>query len=238
VTHEEARELIPGYAVDALAPEEARALEEHVEGCEACRRELAALRDTAAELAAGLSQVAPPDTLRARALGAARSRPGRGAVRRPWAAWALAAAAILIVLVGIQDVTLQRQITLLDSQVNREGQLLALLTSPSSKTVELSGTARGSVHFVFNPGAHEGLVIAGGLGNPGPRSVYQVWLISGAMPSSIGVLSPGKGQTTILFVRTDFRRYQAIAVSVEPGPAGSPAPTTKPVLSATLPGTS
>jgi len=240
VTHEEARELIPAYAVDALAPEEARALEAHVEGCAACRQELAAFRETAVELAAGLPQVTPPDTLRTRVLGATGTRPGRGAAGRPWAVWALAAAAVLIVLLGMQDLTLQRQIAGLDRQVAREGQLLALLTSPSSRTVELSGTARGGVHFVFNPVAHEGILIAGGLANPGPQSVYQVWLVSGAKPSSVGVLRPGQGQsqTTILFIGADFTRYQAIAVSVEPGPVGSPAPTTKPVLSATLPGTS
>jgi hypothetical protein len=48
VTYEEARELIPAYALNALEPSEAREAEAHLAVCDKCRHELAGLREGAA----------------------------------------------------------------------------------------------------------------------------------------------------------------------------------------------
>ncbi len=60
--HRELQDLIPAHALDALEADDALLLEEHVETCEACRRELDELRETTALLAFATDPVEPPAT--------------------------------------------------------------------------------------------------------------------------------------------------------------------------------
>ncbi|HYM69119.1 MAG TPA: anti-sigma factor [bacterium] len=237
MTHEEAREFVAAYALDALAPDEVLAFEAHLTACEQCRQDLAELRNVAAELATGPSQVAPPEALRAQILSAVRPASARPAARWPWMA-GLAAAAALILLLGAQDLWFQRRTVTLTHVVEQQSQLLGLLTSPSSREVGLAGAARGSVHLVFNPVTHQGVLVASGLQPLGPGRVYQVWLIAGPRPESAGVFQAGQTATTFVGIGGDFARYRAIAISVEPGPGGSPQPTTTPILTGAFPGAS
>ena len=68
-------ELTAGYALDALEPEERRAYEAHLEGCEQCREELAAFWQTTEALAVAASGPAPSGGLRERILSQARQEP-------------------------------------------------------------------------------------------------------------------------------------------------------------------
>src|SRR3954449_10233453 len=56
------------YALDALDPQDEREFEQHLASCERCREELAALRETAADLAYGATGPAPPLELKLRIL--------------------------------------------------------------------------------------------------------------------------------------------------------------------------
>jgi anti-sigma-K factor RskA len=230
VTHEEARELIPAYALDALDPDEARAAEAHFSVCEECRRELAGLREATALLAEGAPRTAPPAALRDRVLAAAQ--PARRHPARPWPwAWAgWAAAALAVAVLGSVSLSLERRVAAMRGETAAETRLLSLLASPSAKTVGLAGTTAGSVRLVFAPGRAEGVLVVSGLPDPGGRSVYQVWLISGPRPESAGVFRPSGGAPTVVPVDANVSRYRAVAISVEPGPRGSPQPTTRPVF--------
>ena len=237
MTHEEARELVAAYALDALAPDEVPGFEAHLATCEQCRRDLAELRDVAAELGTAPSQVSPPPALRAQILSAVRPASARAAARWPWVA-GLAAAAVLILLLGAQDLWFQRRTLTLTHVVEQQSQLLGLLTSPSSREVGLSGATRGSVHLVFNPVTHQGVLVIRGLQPLGPERVYQVWLIAGPRPESAGVFRAGETATTFVGIGGDFARYRAIAISIEPAPGGSRQPTTTPILTGAFPGAS
>jgi anti-sigma factor RsiW len=82
MTHDHYRELLALHAVGSLEEGEERMLEAHLQSCRFCARELAALREAAANLALLVSPAAPPpDSLRRlfAALDAAETRPdGRG----------------------------------------------------------------------------------------------------------------------------------------------------------------
>ena len=67
------------YALDALDADEERAFEEHLASCEACREELASLREATAALAYGAVGPAPPPELKQRILA---RREGRAPERR------------------------------------------------------------------------------------------------------------------------------------------------------------
>src|SRR5437868_4580090 len=69
--HQEYKELLELFALNALDQPEARSLEEHLDQCAECRAELAELRDASALLAHASTPVAPSNELRARILKAA-----------------------------------------------------------------------------------------------------------------------------------------------------------------------
>jgi anti-sigma-K factor RskA len=252
MTHGEMQESLAGYALHALVDDEARELEAHLATCEECREELARLQDTAASLAASFVPEGPPETLRNRIRDAVRThaiapycdssqarkigspgpqtrRPRRGRA----GLMALAAAAALIIVASFA-VSLERRFATLRTQVEAERQALAVLADPASRVVTLSGSAAGNVRFVFDPPTRRGVLVATGLRDPGRDFVYQLWLVAGAAPESVGVFRPAPGAPVIVPVGADFPRYQAVAVSVERGPNGAPRPSAAPVLIARL----
>jgi len=236
MTHEQVRDLIPGYALDALKPEEAAQVEAHLPSCGDCRHELALLRDAATSLASGVAQTAAPPELQGRiiqAIGGQRRR--ATSARRGWVL-GLALAAGLIVLFGGIDVLLQQRLAALNARLKAQAQLLALLANPSARTVALAGTASGDVRLVYDPRSHLGALVAAGLRDPGQDHVYQLWLVAGQTPESGGVFRPSPGEPTVVTVVADFNKYHAIAISVEQAPAGAPRPTTTPVLTGVIPG--
>jgi hypothetical protein len=148
---------------------------------------------------------------------------------RPWVFGWITAAVAVVVLGGL-SLSLEQRGALMEREMAAQTQLLALLASPSVKTAELTGATPGSVRLVFDPLHPQGALVVTGLRDPGQRSVYQVWLISGPGPPSAGVFRPAAERVTIVTVAANVSQYHAVAISIEPGPAGSPQPTTKPVL--------
>jgi anti-sigma-K factor RskA len=68
MSHEEYKEMLAEYALGVLDESEARALEQHLSTCVACRAELAAWHDTASALAFSAGIVEPSPALRSRLL--------------------------------------------------------------------------------------------------------------------------------------------------------------------------
>lgn len=72
------------FALDALPPDEARAMEAHLAHCDACRIEVEALRATVAAIGSVIPGVRPDPSLRGRVLDRARgARPSA----QPWKDW-------------------------------------------------------------------------------------------------------------------------------------------------------
>jgi anti-sigma factor RsiW len=92
VSPEEARELLPLYALGALTPEERRRVEEALTRYPELWPEARALLETASELAAGLPPEPVPEGLEARVLRRIRR------VRPSWGRPLLAAAAVLLLV--------------------------------------------------------------------------------------------------------------------------------------------
>jgi len=245
VTHEELRDLLPAYALDALSPEEGREIEAHLATCETCRTELRALRQVAAELGGAVTESAPPAGLRAAVLEAIRPRPAAGPQpsmrfgRRPplfprgWAVGLTAAAALVLALAGI-GLSVDRRLSDLQERLAAQEAALALLTNPAAKTTLLAGTVPANVRFVYDPAGGRGALVVADLRDPGVNLVYQIWLIGGEEPVSAGVFRPVPGRPVIVPVVTEFQRYRAVAISVERAPRGARLPTTTTILSGAI----
>jgi anti-sigma-K factor RskA len=213
--HRELQDLIPAHALDALEADDARLLEEHLETCEECRRELDEMLETTALLAFATDHVEPPASLRAQILDAvaeptpARSRPRlRLAFLRGAFAGALAVAAIALVI----------GIALHESSSG----------SPSASVYLLAGKVQGAV---VRSGSSSKLVLMN-LKAPAAGHTYEAWLIgSDKKPVPAGTFT--SGTSFVYDLKGNSSKTQTVAITVEPA-GGSPAPTTTPIASASL----
>jgi anti-sigma-K factor RskA len=230
VTHAQAFELLAAFALHALDRDEEQAVAAHVQSCPLCKRELASLHSVTEQLGSAVEQVSPPPRLREAVLAGIQARQNVIQLRRGWAVGLAAAAAVLLLVLAGLGVSLSRQLTALSARLAAQEQVLALLATPSSRSVSLTGSVTAAVRFVYDPDRGLGALVVSDLRDPGRESVYQLWLIAGAQPESAGVFRPSPGQPVVLRVTGDFSRYQVVAISVERAPSGAPQPTTTPVL--------
>src|SRR6478672_1595534 len=90
--HQQFADDLALYALGSLPAEESAVLEQHLESCAACRRELAELRGDASLLALSAAGPAPPARSRERLLAAIKKEPRRQRMvlyhARPW--WTIA----------------------------------------------------------------------------------------------------------------------------------------------------
>ena len=154
----------PAYALGALDSAEREALEAHAERCPACARELADLRQVAAQLALSVPQHEPPAALRGRILSLAKENVGAGQAppaapprpplssiprpiaataggaspaptrRVPWLQWAGLAAALAALIWGA---VLQTQLVATQRQLAETGSQLERLRGAYSTVVDV-----------------------------------------------------------------------------------------------------
>jgi hypothetical protein len=251
--HREFEDMLSAAALGTLDRDEHTNLMEHLRTCAVCRAQLGGLVFAAESLPLAVEARAPSDELRARlraqvtgghapleapseqAPAQARGAPvllpldprhrskevrGRGGGFPFW----LAAAAAMLLVGLLGGVLIDR--LLLDRDDSDRVQVLAL-HSPTGLEIE------GSQLVYLED---EGIIRFYGPDLPAPPEdqVYQVWLIAGddQPPTPVGVIDPVTGE----FATTaDPQRYAVFAVTVEPGPLGSSAPTSEPVIVAELP---
>jgi anti-sigma-K factor RskA len=205
------------YALRALEESEATAFEEHLAGCEECREELAVMRETVSSLALAAPPASPPSRLKDRVMAEVRreslpqptTRPrrvtGPGWLRPGLALGAMAAVAAIVIVV-----------------------VLATGGGSSGRTFA------GIVHA---PGASASIRESGGgaelrvsrLPAPPANRIYQVWL-KRAAPAPIPTHALFATRTGSVTLPRNLAGVQAVLVTAEPRPSGSPAPTRQPII--------
>jgi anti-sigma-K factor RskA len=206
-------ELAALRAIDALDAGEAAIIDAHMAECAECRAEFARSRSAATALAFDATSPAPA-ALRGRVLASAVK------IRRirPWyrrATWQAAIAAAVILIVAGSWFEVHRAAP--------QGQWAAHCTSAGSPDCGLVVASGG----VLRLDAH-------GLAPAPAGKVYQAWIIppkQQPIPEpTFSVSSDGSGSVQIIAAP---QQGDVVAVTLEPV-GGSKAPTTKPVLVATL----
>ena len=124
--HDDLRELVASYALDALPETERAAIAAHLDVCPECTGELASFRAVLSELAYTAPERRAPEALRARVLaaidreaqlpaGAPINAPSQRRGTNPW--WLAAAAVLAAILVGGYARLLQTHIGFLDREL-------------------------------------------------------------------------------------------------------------------------
>ena len=252
LTHHEIEELLGVYALDAVSPDEADAVELHLRECPRCRAEVAEHREVAAVLAYGGSaapadiwprladslgdETPPPQLDMARVVSMdapRRRRPRRSLPLRAAAAVAAVAAAVIAVL-GLQVVRLDDRTDQLESALQLTGleqAAQAAVFAAGSRTVQLrSGDGATFVNAVVRENG-DGFLVDDNLPRLSGGLTYQVWAVTGKQAVSVGVLGSDPGTSAFRIVPSGGA---VLAVTAERAP-GAASPTMTPLVSAPLP---
>jgi anti-sigma-K factor RskA len=239
MVHDDYREMIPASAVSALDAAETRVLNEHLENCTECRKELDDWQTTAAALAVAAEPMEPSPKVRERILNEIRNDssasqviPFRSTSRNLWTSFgslgAIAAVLLFAVLI-VGLIVLWRQNRAAQADLARANEFLQLVTTPGAKVAELKGTdvgAGATAKLVYDPNGRA-MLVADKLPNVPQGKAYQLWFIVGNKPPLPGKTfvpdNSGKG------VMKDQVPQPALdsavfAVTLEPA-GGSSAPT-------------
>ena len=230
------------YALDAVDDLERAAFDRHLAECESCSGEVAEYRETVTRLAEGAWSV-PPPRMRAQVLAQAAATPqlpplgSRRHNASPIARWrrlAVAAAVVGVLGVGtaattyaVQEQRLTDQRVAAAATQQQDERIRTVLAAPDAALRSGQLTGGGRVTVVVSDAQDAGVVLLADAPPPGPDRAYQLWVVAGIKPVSVGLLPAGRSQATTLI--RGVRGRAAFAVSLEPA-GGSPQPTTTPLV--------
>jgi hypothetical protein len=243
LAHDEVQELLGAYALHAVEPDEAEAIEGHLEECPRCRSEVAGHREVAALL--GNSGGAAPDGLWDRIASQLEEEPpplrlslppsasadvvplaSRRSFGPRWLVVAVgAAAAVLIGVLGAQVVRQDRRIGELESAMDGSS-----ISDATSVRLASSDGALSADAVVLANGT--GYLLARDLPALSADETYQLWGVTEHGAVSLGLLGAAPG-AVVPFQAGDPDEVSALAITQEV--AGGVVETTNPaVVSGTL----
>lgn len=237
MTHPEMDELYELYLLNALEPEQAAEISEHISrNCEFCQGRINAASEIVGSLASLAESTTPAPHLRERILSIARPVTRQHASR--WQmAFALAAAACLAFLVwGINQRNVLRdtaaQLNDVREQRNELRSALEILVQSDTRAVKF-GESQSATHGQVFLSRNGGVVFLGSnLPQLAAGKTFQLWLVPPkGNPKSAGLFTPNlQGiSVDVLAKALNPTEFAAVAVSIEPA-GGSPQPSSKPIL--------
>jgi anti-sigma-K factor RskA len=253
--HAEFADKLEAYALGQLSERETLEVESHLRECASCADEVRAINQVLEGIAESTPPMQPPSPLRQRVLAAVaevpqdRARVSAPADMPPRSAWRmvpLAAAAVLVLAVGVVAIRVERSRQELAGEVTRMqginqelqerlkrfgGQTdlaISILTSADTREIPRTGDDNSAAARAFVSPTRGVLVVADRLPVLPPGRVYQVWIIEdGSTPVSAGLLGDeprGRGMLIATPPRKNAGGGVTVAISDEP-PGGLDQPT-------------
>ena len=235
MVHDDYKEMIPARALSALDAAEERALNEHLENCSDCRKELEDWQATAAAMSLASDPAEPSPQVRERILSEVRKDltadviPFKSTPRRNlWSSFGslgAIAAVVLFAALSIGLAVLWRQ----NQRLARDREFVELVNTPGAKVSELKGVdaAQSTTAKLAYDRNGRAILIASKLPNVPQGKAYQLWFIVGNKPPMPGkTFVPDSGGNAVLNDEMPREAVDAnvFAITVEPA-SGSNAPT-------------
>jgi len=210
--HAQIQSLLGAYVLNAVSAVERLQVEQHLQMCAECAREVGLLHEASAELA----WLPPPEDtggLVDRISAALPARPRRTTVRV-----IAALAAVSVAAAGFLGAALVRE----RSRTDELSSVLADAQRNVRLTPQGGFDGQGTVYVADGRAA----LVLDDVPDPGRGRSYQLWAITGGKPASMTVVEDGD-RVVRLFDWSG--RADQFAVTIEPA-GGSPVPTSDPVL--------
>ncbi|NJL40899.1 MAG: anti-sigma factor [Leptolyngbyaceae cyanobacterium RM2_2_4] len=186
-------ELIAGYALNDLSPEEAKLVEQLLDENPALMGEVNQLQEVLALLPYGLPRQEPPSHLRLTILEAAqegaRTPKPRRRTHRIWLELSGAVAVFVAIALGLDNYRLRQDLESADA-------VIQALRQPETEVYALEGTGEttaASGRLVVNPNQDQILVTVQNLPEPAAGQAYRLW---GLTPGSTTPIYYGQFGTT------------------------------------------
>lgn len=231
--------LSGAYALNALDELERARFERHLASCDACSGEVGEFLETAALLGAAEAEPAPAGLRAAVLEEISNTRQDRPVTQWPsvqlprTAGWrdriALPAAGILAILVvGLSAMVsgLNNRLSAVEATTENVTSVVAAADA-QSWDVSADGGVAGRV--VYSATRGEAVFVASGMASAPDGMAYALWFLDGeGDPRPAGLFDADDGRV-VHRITADLAALDALAVTVEPE-AGSPAPTSDPVM--------
>jgi len=238
MVHDDYKEMIPAHALSALDAAEEQALNEHLENCAECRKELEDWQATAAALSLTPDPAEPSPQVRERILSEVRKDlspsepeviPFRSTSKRNiWSSFGslgAIAAVVLFAALCIGLAVLWRQ----NKELERSKEFVELVKTPGARVSELSGTepGRSATAKLAYDRTGRAILMASKLPSVPQGKAYQLWFIVGNKPPMPGkTFVPDSAGNAVLKDEMPREAIDAnvFAITVEPE-RGSTSPT-------------
>jgi anti-sigma-K factor RskA len=231
MVHEDYKEMIPARALSALDAAEERVLNEHLDNCSECRKELEEWQATAAALAVVTDPVEPSPEVRERILGAVRKDlsgsnvvPLRSTSRNVWSSFGslgAIAAVVLFVALLVGLFVLWQQNRAYREEIARNNEFIQLVNTPGARVSELKGIdlGAGATAKLAHDATGHAILMASKLPNVPAGKAYQLWFIVPNKPPMPGkTFVPDSTGTAVLKdeLAGDAVNAKVFAITVEP----------------------
>ena len=231
MVHEDYKEMIPARALTALDAADERALNEHLENCDECRKELEEWQATAATLAVVADPVEPSPKVRERILSEVRKElatpeviPFRSTSRNIWRSFGslgAMAAVVLFTALIVGLIVIWRENRAINEELARTREFVQLATTPGARTNELKGVDLGAgatAKFAYDKTGHA-MLMADNLPSVPRGKAYQLWFIVGKNPPMPGkTFSPDSAGNGVLIDQMPKEALESaiFAITLEP----------------------
>ncbi len=230
---EQIQELLAGYVLGNLSPEEAEILQELLAAQPELGHEVNQLQEVLATMPYSLPESHPPQQVRSSLMKRTQTSPSTH--RRSWPRssiiWGTAAAALLGAI-GLDDLHLRQQLETTQETTAEQRDLLAMLQSPTTHLVSLKGMDRmasASGNAVVAPNHSSAIFVLQNLPALPLGQSYCLWTIVDNRKVEAGEFRPNaQGQVFIKIPLSEVNRISGFAVTIEPSP--NPANPTGPMV--------
>jgi anti-sigma-K factor RskA len=228
----ETHELIAGYALDALDPDDQARAKELLATSEEAREELRAFSEVATAMATAASGPTPRPELRERILDGARAEPqtvvSLDAHRRSRAVPVLGAAAAIAacaaLALGLWGASASRDRDDARTALEQAQSAAAVLSDPDARTVDLDA---GDGRLVVD-GDGRAVLVLDALGPAPAGKTYEVWVSDGGAPARAGLFD-GAHERDVVPVEETVDTGSVVLVTLEEA-GGVDAPTSQPIV--------
>ena len=227
---ERLEELMAGYVLEDLGPEEAEELAQLLKEHPELNTEVNRLHEVLELMPYALPEVTPPQHLREDILKVTAtdsikcfSTPQRS--RLPWKKIAGSVAALLILTLGLDYYRIKQQLSTVQTQVARQKDVIAMLRNPNTHLVGLKGmdmasAASGSI--VMTPGEPKAVLILQNLPTLPQGQFYQLWsVVDGKKIPSGQFKATSQGNVFVKLSTPPSAKVTALVVTVEVSPTPS-----------------